>query len=163
MRISKSRTFGSLAVAAACWCLSGATAVAQDTIVGVWWSPKKDAKIEITEKGGVYTGRIIAGVDRLDAKNADRRLRGRHLVGATLMKDMEADGEKWSGGTFYDPDGGTTYKCKMWLDGPDKLMMRGFIGVSLVGRTETCVKVAGPNPRSPQPGEPAMTYLEPAR
>ena len=138
----------------------GAAVAADPTIVGVWWSPKKDAKIEITEKDGVYSGQIIAGVNRLDDKNPNKALRGRQLVGAVITKDMRADGKgKWDGGTFYDPDGGTTYKCKMWLDGTDKLMMRGFVGVSLLGRTETCEKVAGDRPKSQQKGEPKLDYL----
>ena len=93
---------------------------AQDSIVGVWWSPTKDAKIEITEKNGIYSGQIIAGVDRLDSKNPNRALRGRHLLGTVLAKDMRFVGDgKWEGGTFYDPDSGTTFRCKMWLDGRD--------------------------------------------
>jgi len=48
----------------------------------------------------------------------------------------DGDGE-WSGGTIYDPNNGKTYSCKLKLTGPDTLKVRGYIGISLIGRSET--------------------------
>ena len=70
MKTNGNRLLGSAVAAAVWWCFGGVAAMAADpTIVGVWWSPKKDAKIEITEKDGIYSGQIIAGINRLDDKN----------------------------------------------------------------------------------------------
>ena len=43
---------------------------------------------------------------------------------------------RWDSGTIYDPKSGSTYSCFMELDGPDRIKVRGFIGISLIGRTD---------------------------
>lgn len=132
-----------------------------DPIVGVWWTPKKDAKVMIKVTDGVYSGRIIAGSgeERLDEKNPDPTLRTRKLLGIVLLKSFKPNGAgKASGGSIYDPDNGKTYTAKMWTDGTDKLMVRGFLGTSALGRTEKFERVAGPKPATQQSGEPEMVY-----
>ena len=58
------------------------------------------------------------------------------LIGMTLMRDMEKDGKKWSGGYILDPATGKEYKCIIQLDGDDKLKVRGYIGAPLLGRSQ---------------------------
>ncbi|RLD66378.1 MAG: DUF2147 domain-containing protein, partial [Bacteroidetes bacterium] len=53
-----------------------------------------------------------------------------------IMKMKKSDTNEWSGGTILDPNNGKVYKCKISRDG-DNLAVRGFIGFSIIGRTQT--------------------------
>lgn len=140
-----------------------ATALAD--VVGVWWTPKRDGKIEITrDSSGVVAGRIIAGrpedANKRDDNNPDDGLRRRRILGLTMLQGFKpgSDG-RWTGGSLYDPESGSTYSGTIWLEGQDRLMLRGFVGISLLGRTETLVRVTGPQPHAAQEGEPKLTHL----
>jgi uncharacterized protein (DUF2147 family) len=58
-------------------------------------------------------------------------------MGMVLMKDFEYDAKNvWDDGEIYDPKSGKTYSCKMTLTDPDHLEVRGYVGISLIGRTD---------------------------
>lgn len=117
-----------------------------DAITGVWFNKDKDAKIQIYKKGAEYFGKIIwlknakndQGQDRKDDKNPDDNLKKRTISGLEILKSFKYDGdeEKWSEGTIYDPKSGKTYSCKITLKDKNNMNVRGFIGVSLIGRTD---------------------------
>ncbi len=119
--------------------LSGALAQnnsTADKIIGTYWSPKKDAKIEIYKKGTRYYGRTVwLAAPKIDSKNPDARLRQRNMLGVDLLTDFSYDDGEYSGGEIYDPENGKTYSCKISFKGKD-LKVRGYIGISLFGRTE---------------------------
>jgi uncharacterized protein (DUF2147 family) len=140
-------------------------AAAMADVVGVWWTPKRDGKIEIIrDASGALTGRIIAGrpedANKRDDQNPDDSLRRRRILGLIMLQGFKlgTDG-KWTGGSLYDPESGSTYSSTIWLGGQDLLMLRGFVGISLLGRTETLVRVGGPQPHSAQAGEPTLAHL----
>jgi uncharacterized protein (DUF2147 family) len=118
-----------------------------DAIVGKWWFPKKNGKMEIKKEGNVYNGKVIAydKEGQLDEKNPDPKLQTRPFVGIEMLRNFKHDAEaqKWSGGTIYDGDSGKTYKCNMWFDGDDlqNLNARGYVGLSVFGRTEVFTRV----------------------
>ena len=58
------------------------------------------------------------------------------ILGIVLMRNFHPDGDDWVGGTVVDPENGKEYQGKIWAVGKDNLHMRGFIGISLFGRTE---------------------------
>jgi uncharacterized protein (DUF2147 family) len=61
----------------------------------------------------------------------------------TVVTGMHKDGEDWDGGEILDPDTGKIYRCKMHLEkGGTELIVRGFIGISLLGRSQTWVRQA---------------------
>ena len=63
-------------------------------------------------------------------------------MGMVFMYGFEKRSDtKWENGTIYDPKSGNTYSCTMELDGPDKLKVRGYIGISLIGRTDVWTRV----------------------
>ena len=113
-----------------------------DDVMGVYWSPKKDGKIEIYKRGNKYFGKTIWGSKpRKDIKNPDEHLRSRDVIGLEFLKNFVFDGDdEWTDGTVYDPDTGNTYSCKMWLENGD-LKLKGYIGISLLGRSETLERV----------------------
>lgn len=105
-------------------------------IIGFYWSPKKDAKIEIYLKDGYYFGKFVwAATPRKDIKNPDKSLQNRDIVGLEFLSKFTFEDGVYNGGEIYDPETGKTYSCKMSLDNT-KLKVRGYLGISLFGRTE---------------------------
>ncbi|MDD2331336.1 MAG: DUF2147 domain-containing protein [Candidatus Cloacimonetes bacterium] len=121
-----------------------------DKILGVWYNGEKTSKIEVykTTKGD-YAGRIIwlkvpndsKGKPRTDIENPKAEHRSRALLNLNVMHSLAfQESGKYAGGTIYDPKNGKTYSCKAELVGDNTLNFRGFIGVSLIGRTTTWVR-----------------------
>jgi uncharacterized protein (DUF2147 family) len=64
------------------------------------------------------------------------------LVGLTFMYNLTKDGDDWTGGEIIDPESGTTYHCKVTSQaGGEKLDVRGYVGISALGRTQTWTRV----------------------
>jgi uncharacterized protein (DUF2147 family) len=63
------------------------------------------------------------------------------ILGMVNMREFHSEGDDWVGGTVVDPENGKQYKGKIWAVGKDTLRMRGFIGISLLGRTETWTRL----------------------
>ncbi|KGE14777.1 DUF2147 domain-containing protein [Sphingobacterium deserti] len=118
-------------------------AQANDPIVGKWQNPSGEGKIEIYKKSDKYYGKLywIKDANKKDAKNPDEKLRSRKIQGLEILTNFTKDGDTYSGGQIYDPKSGKTYSCKMTLKGKDKLDIRGYMGVSLLGRTETWKRI----------------------
>ena len=113
-----------------------------DAVVGTWLVPKGDAKIGIFKCGKKYCGKItwLKKPDDVDDKNPDPKKRKDKLLGRIIMWGFVYSDGEWEGGRIYDPESGDTYKCKMWLEG-GALNVKGYIGVSLLGRAETWKRV----------------------
>jgi uncharacterized protein (DUF2147 family) len=122
-------------------------------ILGNWLTEKHDGIIQISRTSeGLYQGQIVGGDDpqRTDVHNPDPTLRARALLGQVILQDMQYDGAgRWSGGTIYDPDSGHTYRCRLELRGADRLHVRGFLGVSLLGRSQTWMRYRGSSMQLP--------------
>jgi uncharacterized protein (DUF2147 family) len=122
-----------------------------DDILGVWNDAEKDAKIEIFKCESKYCGKIISakepnypegsaegtpGSPRRDHNNPDKAKRSRPIIGLQIMNDFTFAGDGvWKDGTVYDPKNGKAYRGKMTLLSPDRLVMRGFVGIPLFGRS----------------------------
>jgi uncharacterized protein (DUF2147 family) len=120
------------------------TASAADVILGIWTNPEKDAHFEIYKKENKYYGKIIWGTggDTKDSKNPDPKLRSRDLVGLTILRNFEFSGKNtWSEDTIYDPKKGKTYSCTLSMTSANKLEVRGYVGISAFGRTETWTRI----------------------
>ena len=128
------------------------TVAAQTTPVGFWSTVSDDdgrptAIVEIQrqpdgEYVGIVRGLLVAATheDSVCSKCSDER-RGQPVVGMTILRHMRQDGDEWSGGEILDPENGKTYRAKMRLaDGGKKLIVRGYIGVSLFGRSQTWIR-----------------------
>ncbi|WP_333600916.1 DUF2147 domain-containing protein [Flavobacterium sp.] len=113
-----------------------------DKILGVFWSPKKDAKIEIYKKGTNYYGKSIwVATPRMDCKNPNKTLRSREVLGIELLTNFKYTDGEYTNGLIYDPESGKTYNCNMNLNG-NQLKVRGYVGIPLFGRTEIFERVA---------------------
>jgi uncharacterized protein (DUF2147 family) len=132
---------------------AAAYAAQGDDILGVWNNEERDAKIEIFKCNGKYCGKIVSlkepnypadskegtpGTPRLDRNNADTANKSQPILGLHVVNDFIFAGERvWKDGSVYDPKNGKTYRGKMTLVSPNKLNLRGFVGIPLFGRTTT--------------------------
>ena len=130
-------------------------ALAQATPVGTWKTiddatKKEKSLVRITESGGVLTGKIEKLLDpdtKPDAvcdKCTDDR-KDKPILGLTIIsgvkKSASAD-DLWDGGQILDPADGKIYKVRLSpIDGGKKLEVRGYIGLPLLGRTQTWIRV----------------------
>ncbi len=117
-------------------------AQSNDPIIGKWENSSKEGRIEIYKKGDKYFGKLywIKDASKKDVNNPDEKLRSRNIQGLEILTNFTKKGKTYEGGEIYDPKSGKTYSCKMTPKG-DKLEVRGFVGVSLLGRTEVFTKI----------------------
>jgi len=115
-----------------------------DIITGTWLVQDGSAKVKIEKTNGKYTGKLvwIKAADKntkpiLDTKNPNPALRSRQQIGLMLLENFTFDGDDtWIDGTIYDPDSGKTYSCKITMKDNQNMEVRGYVGISLFGRTE---------------------------
>ncbi|GGI23417.1 DUF2147 domain-containing protein [Pedobacter mendelii] len=125
-----------------------AIAQSKDAVVGKWLNPSGEGQIEIYKKGDKYYGKLAwlkepnsNGKPKTDAKNPKASLQNRPLLNLEILKDFIFEDGKWTDGTIYDPKSGKTYSCNISLKGNDVMNVRGYIGISLLGRSETFKRV----------------------
>ena len=123
------------------------------TVIGIWRTiddktNKPRALVQIFERNGLLYGRV-SGI--LDSKYANARCQdcsgdraNQPVLGLEIIRNMQPDGNRWDGGTILNPETGDVYHCRFHL-GPDgqTLIVRGFIGFSLIGRSQTWQRMPG--------------------
>ncbi|PIQ43105.1 MAG: hypothetical protein COV52_06935 [Gammaproteobacteria bacterium CG11_big_fil_rev_8_21_14_0_20_46_22] len=97
---------------------------------------------------GTFSGRIITGfkingkAPNLYCTKCGGKYHNHRLAGLTIMSGLHQTADDWEGGHIFDPNSGHLYKVKMHLTkGGHDLAVRGYIGFSLLGRTQTWVRV----------------------
>jgi len=125
---------------------------AQETPAGLWntisdTDGRPTAIVEIREDHGEYVG-VVRGLlvpadpeDSVCGKCSGER-KGQRVVGMEILRHMRRDDNgEWSGGEILDPETGKTYRAKMRLENDGlKLVVRGYVGFSLFGRSQTWVR-----------------------
>jgi uncharacterized protein (DUF2147 family) len=123
-----------------------------DSPAGLWQpldsSGKPEGLIRIFEVKGLYYGRIEPA-----SPTDDRHARCTHctgaqhdqpIIGLVIMRHLRPKDGEYVGGSILDPNTGHVYGCSLRLtDGGHKLIMRGFLGISLFGRSQTWLRIAG--------------------
>jgi uncharacterized protein (DUF2147 family) len=119
-------------------------------ILGIWKTELDESKVEIYRCGEKFCGIIIwlknpnyadsrdgaVGTPVIDRKNPNPASRNRPIIGLQILDGFTAeDGKTWGGGTCYDPKSGKTYRGKIHQAAPDRLELRGYIGIPLFGRS----------------------------
>jgi uncharacterized protein (DUF2147 family) len=148
-------------IAALVFAFGASAALAQSSeapsVVGTWrtiddktGNPRSIVKIY--KENGALHGRVVeilqVGDDaernsagKVICTECEGNKKGQPIEGMVILEGLEKNGDEWSGGTILDPSNGKQYKAKMELDGDDRLDVRGYIGVSLFGRTQTWQRV----------------------
>ncbi len=125
------------------------TLVMAQSPVGVWKNlddtdGKEKSHIEITERNGKLTGKVIKllpGVEITKCDACKGANKGKNIEGMTILWDLKKNGKSWENGQILDPKNGKIYSCKVELERDDVLKVRGFLGISLLGRTQTWYRV----------------------
>lgn len=96
--------------------------------------------VEIYKKDGKVFGKVVEILNPAK-KNAtcdkcEGTDKGKPIQGLVILKDLKKDGSEYNGGTILDPNKGKVYKALIALEGADKLKVRGYIGFSLMGRSQ---------------------------
>ena len=128
--------------------LISALAVATENPVGLWRtiddkSGKEKSLVRVTESNG----QLQLTIEKLFREPGEDpnplcdkcpgEKKNKPVIGMQIGSGLKKDGDVWSGGEILDPQNGKTYRCKVWLeDKGKKLNVRGFIGVSVLGRTQ---------------------------
>jgi uncharacterized protein (DUF2147 family) len=117
--------------------------------VGLWKTiddktGRPKALVRIFERNGELFGKVEAGLDGHKERVCDlcKDERKNQLVGGMeVIRHMKKSGDEYVGGDILDPDTGRVYRCKLRVeDGGKKLDVRGFLGFSLLGRTQTWIR-----------------------
>jgi len=123
-----------------------------EELLGSWITPEDKAVIEIYEQNGAYYGKFIslkeplyaeghesglAGQAKVDRNNPDASKHNDPIIGLNLLRGFTYKGDHtWHKGRIYDPENGKDYKCTIKLQKDGTLKVRGFVGISLFGRTQ---------------------------
>jgi len=146
--VSRRMMAGGAGLVALC-CLASPAHAALDP-VGRWYAEGGAAQVEIAPCGPVLCGRVVwlrspfdeYGCPLVDRHNGDRLLQARSVIGLEVLSGLRrSSSDTWDSGSIYDPGNGWTYDCTATMDGPDRLLLRGYLGVRLLGRTTTWLRV----------------------
>ena len=123
----------------------GAQPTEADAGVRGYWQEPSGAVIQIAPCTEGLCLKIVAlpagDHPHNDVYNPDRGLRGRPLCGLSIGRGFaQTDARHADGGHLYDPKSGRTYSGSMSAEG-NTLRLRGYVGISLFGRTETWSRV----------------------
>jgi len=122
-----------------------------DAVVGTWLNGTKKGHVQIYKRGGTYFGKLVwisepndpaTGKPKTDSRNADASKRNRPLMNLPIMYNFKYNGGNvWTDGKIYNPEDGKEYNCKMTLKDPNTLDVRGYLGIALIGKTQTWTRI----------------------
>lgn len=119
------------------------------TIYGKWKTiddetGKEKGIVEIYEHKGKVYGRIIEIFDsskkHLKCEKCEGDEHNKPILGMNIIKGLKKNNGVHDGGKIIDPKNGKSYDCKIKLEGKHKLIVRGYIGISLFGRSQTWIR-----------------------
>ena len=126
------------------------TIIHSQTVIGKWKTiddetGKPKSIVEIYEKSGKIYGKVIEVLD-LEHKNnvcvnCSGEDKNKLILGITVIKGLTKEDDTYANGKILDPKNGNLYQCVITLSGNDKLKVRGYIGFSLLGRTQYWYRV----------------------
>jgi len=129
-----------------------APAAASGTPIGRWYAEGGAAEVRIAPCAEALCGTVAwlrspfddHGCELRDTHNPDPALRARPIVGLQVLSALRPspdDSTSWNHADIYDSSSGRTYRCTMRLTAPDRLELRGYLGVPLIGRTTHWIRV----------------------
>ena len=133
--------------------LAGAAAGEMNSPVGLWKTiddktGKERSVVRIAENNGVFEGKVEKIFDQPDddpshlCKKCEGERKDKPIIGMTFLWGLKKDGDQYGGGEILDPKNGKIYRAKMQLtEGGRKLEVRGYIGLSLFGRSQTWLRL----------------------
>ena len=136
-------------------CLAPALALAQMNPAGLWKTiddetGQEKSLVRITDTSGTFSGTVEKSLvnDPKSSKVCDLCTddrKGQVIVGMEIIRGVTRnvkDDGLWDGGEILDPQKGKTYRVRLTpKEGGAKLEVRGYVGMPLLGRTQTWIRV----------------------
>jgi uncharacterized protein (DUF2147 family) len=128
------------------------------SVPGRWLTENKSGVVDIFPCGGQLCGKLVwfrikpddPNPEALDLRNPDPARRSQPLCGLVFMHGFKSTAlNDWEDGNIYDPESGNTYHGEMRLEPDGTLRLRGYIGISLIGRSEVWTRYTQPLPSCP--------------
>ena len=125
--------------------ITGLFSVQAQTVLGKWKTiddetGKAKSVVEIYENNGKIYGKVVEIFDKTKEDKVCDECEGakknKPIKGMVILEALSKKGSSWEGGTILDPNSGKVYKCIISLENKDKIKLRGYIGISLLGRTQ---------------------------
>ena len=116
------------------------------SVEGLWISQddetgKEKSEVLLYVEDGKLYGKIIRLLLPEDQGKRCEKCKGENknkpIAGLVIVKDLSLEKDTWEDGTIMDPKSGKVYDCYLSLESPNVLKVRGFLGFSLLGRTQT--------------------------
>lgn len=120
------------------------------TVTGKWKTVddetgEEKSVVEIYEEDGKIYGKVVEIVNPEGQNARCEKCKGgdkdQPIMGLVVIKGLVKDGDEYNGGRILDPNNGKLYKCYLQLEEKDKLKVRGYVGFSLLGRTQYWYRV----------------------
>ena len=101
--------------------------------------------VAISAKDGLLNGVIVSTIDPEEGRHVCEKCVGEQhnqpILGLKILHGLRQDGDEWTGGRILDPETGVVYRCKVHMeDNGRKLVLRGYLGISLLGRSQTWLR-----------------------
>ena len=127
------------------FCITAMTSMQSQSVIGKWKTiddATGEAKsiVEVFSKSGKIYAKVVDILDPANKNSVCKQCSGedknKPILGLTIIKGLSKDGSEYNSGEILDPKNGKLYKCALTLESKDKLKVRGYIGFSLLGRTQ---------------------------
>ena len=127
------------------FCITAMTSMQSQSVIGKWKTiddATGEAKsiVEVFSKSGKIYAKVVDVLDPVNKNSVCKQCSGedknKPILGLTIIKGLSKDGSEYNSGEILDPKNGKLYKCALTLESKDKLKVRGYIGFSLLGRTQ---------------------------
>lgn len=127
------------------FCITVMTSMQSQSVIGKWKTiddATGEAKsiVEVFSKSGKIYAKVVDILDPATKNNLCKQCSGedknKPILGLIIIKGLSKDGSEYNSGEILDPKNGKLYKCALSLESKDKLKVRGYIGFSLLGRTQ---------------------------
>lgn len=129
-------------------CITLSITATGQSIIGQWETyddktNEKKALIEISKTNAIYSAKIIdkyIGNEGSVCDKCEGKKKNHPIIGLVIIENLKKDDDEYSDGTILDPESGDVYSCYLKLENANKLKVRGFLGVSLFGRTQYWIR-----------------------
>lgn len=123
--------------------------ISGQSVTGIWKtiddkSGEPKSHVKIYEEEGKLYGKVVKLLPAAVGDtcfNCPGDKKGKPIKGMQIMWDLKKYDDQWNDGEILDPKSGKIYSCKLWLESEDRLTVRGYIGISLIGRSQTWHRV----------------------
>lgn len=124
---------------------AGIISVQSQSVVGKWKTIDDEtgaakSVVEIYETNGKIYGKVIQILEKGKEDKLCEECKGdkknKPIKGMVIIDGLSKNDDEWDGGKILDPKTGKEYKCVISLENENKLKVRGYVGFSLLGRTQ---------------------------